>query len=372
MSTSAAGLPPLPAGIPRNLVYAQGRLTLLDQTRLPAVAVYAECGELAGVAEAIAQLRVRGAPAIGIAAAYGLCVDLAAALAANPRLDAAAAGARLASARATLAATRPTAANLGAALAAMTTAEHAALAAGADARALLAALEAAALAWHADDAARCAAIAQAGLAVLPDPARVLTHCNAGPLATGGIGTALGVVLAAHAAGRRIAVWADETRPLLQGARITAWELGRAGVPVTLQADGAAAGLILAGGVDAVIVGADRIAANGDTANKVGTLALALACAWAGVPFYVAAPLSTVDARCPAGSAIPIEERAADELTMLGAVRLAPAGVAVRNPAFDVTPAALVTAFFTERGRLAPSYDFAALPAAAATPHAERR
>jgi methylthioribose-1-phosphate isomerase len=365
-------LPPLPAGIPRNLAYAGGRLRLLDQTQLPAAEVYADCGDLAAVAAAIAGLRVRGAPAIGIAAAYGLCVDLAAALAANPRLDSAAAAARLASARAGLAATRPTAANLGAALAAMATAERGALAAGADARALLVALEAAALAWHADDAARCAAIVQAGLAALPEPARVLTHCNAGPLATGGIGTALGIVLAAHAAGRRIAVWADETRPLLQGARITVWELMRAGVPVTLQADAAAAGLILAGGVDAVIVGADRIAANGDTANKVGTLPLALACAHAGLPFYVAAPMSTVDARCPTGDAIPIETREAAELTALGDQQLAPAGVAVRNPAFDVTPAALVTAFFTERGRLTPPYDFAALPAAAATPHAERR
>jgi len=364
-------LPPLPAGIPRNLAYARGRLALLDQTRLPAAEVYLDCGELAAVAEAIAALRVRGAPAIGIAAAYGLCVDLAAALAAAPHLAPAAAAARLAAARATLAATRPTAANLGAALAAMGAAERRALAAGADTPALLVALEAAALVWHADDAARCAAIAAAGLAALPDPARVLTHCNAGPLATGGIGTALGVLLAGHAAGRRIAVWADETRPLLQGARITAWELQRAGVPVTLQADGAAASLILGGGVDAVIVGADRIAANGDTANKVGTLPLALACAHAGVPFYVAAPFSTVDARCPAGGSIEIEERGAEELTALGGVQLAPASTAVRNPAFDVTPAALVTAFFTERGRVDPPYDFAALAAAPPTPHAER-
>ncbi len=368
MSTA---LPALPAGIPRNLSYAAGRLRLLDQTRLPGAEIYRDCAELAAVAEAIAQLRVRGAPAIGIAAAYGLCVDLAAALRGEPGLSAAAAAARLAAARATLLATRPTAANLAAALAAMAAAERRALAAGADAAGLLGALEAAALAWHADDAARCAAIAAAGLAALPDPARVLTHCNAGPLATGGIGTALGVILAGHAAGRRMAVWADETRPLLQGARITVWELARAGVPVTLQVDGAAAGLILARGVDAVIVGADRIAANGDTANKVGTLPLALACARAGLPFYVAAPLSTVDARCPEGGAIPIEERAGDELRRLGEAQLAPPNVAVRNPAFDVTPAALITAFFTERGRLAPPYDFAALLAVLPTPDMER-
>ena len=369
--SSSIELPDLPAGIPRNLSYAAGRLRLLDQTRLPGAEIYLDGDELAAVAEAIIALRVRGAPAIGIAAAYGLCVDLAAALAAEPGLEPAAAAARLAAARAALLATRPTAANLAAALAAMAAAERRALEAGADSPALLAALETAAFAWHVDDAARCAAIAAAGLAALPDPARVLTHCNAGPLATGGIGTALGVILAGHAAGRRIAVWADETRPLLQGARITAWELQRAGVPVTLQADGAAASLILAGGVDAVIVGADRVAVNGDTANKVGTLPLALACARAGLPFYVAAPLSTFDAQCPEGSAIPIEERAGDELTRLGEIQLAPPGTAVRNPAFDVTPAALVTAFFTERGRLAPPYDFAALTTASTTPYAER-
>lgn len=355
---SPAALPPLPPGIPRNLSYAAGCLRLLDQTRLPATEQYRDCVELAAVVEAIGSLRVRGAPAIGIAAAYGLCVDLAAALAAAPRLSREAAAARLARARAALLATRPTAANLEAALAAMASVAEGALAAGSDALALLAALEAAALAWHADDAARCAAIAAAGLAALPDPARVLTHCNAGPLATGGIGTALGVLLAAHAAGRRVAVWANETRPLLQGARITAWELARAGLPVTLQTDGAAASLILAGGVDLVIVGADRIAANGDTANKVGTLPLALACAHAGVPFHVAAPLSTVDARCQAGSAIPIEERSGEELLPERSAALA--GVALRNPAFDVTPAAFVSAFFTERGRIDPPYNFTAM------------
>jgi methylthioribose-1-phosphate isomerase len=352
---SAVSLPPLPAGIPRNLAYAAGRLRLLDQTRLPGAERYLDCSELAGVAEAIGSLRVRGAPAIGIAAAYGLCVDLAAALAAAPDLNAAAAAARLAAARATLLATRPTAANLGAALDAMARAAASTLAAGSDARALLAALEAAALGWHADDAARCAAIAAAGLAALPDPARILTHCNTGPLATGGVGTALGIVLAGHAAGRRFTVWADETRPLLQGARLTVWELARAGVPVTLQADGAAASLILDHGVDAVIVGADRIAANGDTANKVGTLGLALACARAGLPFYVAAPLTTVDARCPTGSAISIEQRGAGELTRLGETSLAPPGTAVRNPAFDVTPHRYVTAIVCEKGVARPPF-----------------
>ncbi|MBM4117747.1 S-methyl-5-thioribose-1-phosphate isomerase [bacterium] len=352
-------MPALPAGIPRNLAYARGCLRLLDQTLLPAAERYPHCRDLAAVTEAIGSLRVRGAPAIGIAAAYGLCVDLAAALAEAPPLSPEAAAHRLAGARAALLATRPTAANLAAALAAMAAAERRVLAAGAGAPALLAALEAAAHAWHADDAARCAAIAAAGLAALPEPARILTHCNAGPLATGGVGTALGVVLAGHAAGRRFAVWVNETRPLLQGARITAWELTRAGVPPTLQVDGAAASLIVAGGVDAVIVGADRIAANGDTANKVGTLPLALACAHAGVPFYVAAPLSTVDLRCQTGRDIPIEERGGAELLPDGGAPWAPSGLALRNPAFDVTPAGFVTAFFTERGRVGPPYDSAA-------------
>jgi methylthioribose-1-phosphate isomerase len=202
-------------------------------------------------------------------------------------------------------------------------------------------------------------MAEAGLALLPQPdgrpLQVLTHCNTGPLAAGQFGTALGVVQAAHHAERPIHVWVDETRPYLQGARLTAWELKQAGVDHTLLADGAAASLLAAGSVDVVLVGADRIAANGDTANKVGTYPLAVLAARHGVPFYVVAPLSSVDLSTPDGAAIPIEERAADEVATVRGVRIAPLGTRVYNPAFDTTPAALVTAFVTEAGVLRPPY-----------------
>ncbi len=348
-------LPELPAGIPRNLTYAAGRLSILDQTRLPGELVTVQADDLEPVLEAIAGLRVRGAPAIGLAAAYGLCVALSAHLRKDPVCGSAEAGELLASAREALAATRPTAVNLSAALAHMLDAPDSPSPEASTPSALLAALEERALAWHLDDARRCAAIAAAGLTLLPREARILTHCNAGPLATGGIGTALGVILRGHAEGFGFEVYADETRPLLQGARLTAWELQRAGVPVTLQVDGAAASLIMAGDVDAVIVGADRIAANGDTANKVGTLPLALACARAKLPFYVAAPLSTLDLELAAGSGIPIEERDGQELSHWDGAPVAPPGIALRNPAFDVTPGELVTAFFTEAGVLRPPY-----------------
>jgi methylthioribose-1-phosphate isomerase len=348
-------LPDLPAGIPRNLAYADGRLSILDQTRLPGDLVTIRADNLETVAEAIRELRVRGAPAIGVAAAYGLCVALGARLRGGSSCRPGEAGELLRSARVVLAATRPTAVNLKAALVQMLDAGDSPLSRELDAVSLLAALERRALDWHLDDARRCEAIAAAGLTMLPRQARLLTHCNAGPLATGGIGTALGVILRGHAEGWRFSIHADETRPLLQGARLTAWELQRAGVPVTLQADGAAASLILGGSVDAVIVGADRIAVNGDTANKVGTLPLALACARAGLPFYVAAPLSTLDRELDEGSGIPIEERDGHELSHWDGVPVAPPGVGLRNPAFDVTPGDLVTAFFTEGGVLHPPY-----------------
>ncbi len=349
-------LPELPSGIPRNLAYDSGRLSILDQTRLPGEQVRIEADGLEQVAEAIAMLRVRGAPAIGLAAAYGLCVALAAGLARSPALGLDEARQLLAEARETLSTTRPTAVNLNASLAWMLDGTDAPPRHARTAAELLAALERRALDWHVDDAHRCEAIAAAGLSLLPRKARLLTHCNAGPLATGGIGTALGVILRGHEQGRRFTVFADETRPLLQGARLTTWELRQAGVPVTLQADSAAASLILGGGVDAVIVGADRIAVNGDTANKVGTLPLALACARAKLPFYVAAPLSTVDPDLAGGDAIPIEERDGREVSHWNGARLAPRGIDLRNPAFDLTPGDLVTAFFTEAGVLRPPLD----------------
>jgi methylthioribose-1-phosphate isomerase len=217
-------------------------------------------------------------------------------------------------------------------------------------------------------------LAEAGLALLPVPAegplRILTHCNTGPLACGQFGTALGVVQAAHHAGRDLLVWVDETRPYLQGARLTAWELSQAGVPHTLIPDVAAGHLLAHGEVDAILVGADRIAANGDTANKVGTYPLAVLAARHGVPFYVCAPLSSVDLATPDGAAIPIEERSADEVLLFRGERIAPAGTAVRNPAFDVTPAELITAIVTEEGALRPPFD-AALADAAARREARR-
>ncbi len=339
-------LPELPAGIPRNLVYESGRLRILDQTLLPGEIAYLDAESLETVAEAICALRVRGAPALGVAAAYGLCVALADFLGRNPRATSEEVRSQLIAARATLAATRPTAVNLTAALDMMLDARDSLPGPPQD---LLASLEARAHTWHLDDALRCEAIAAAGLSVLPRNARLLTHCNAGPLATGGVGTALGVILRGQAQGRCFTVFADETRPLLQGARLTTWELRQAGVPVTLQADGAAASLILGGGVDAVIVGADRIALNGDTANKVGTLPLALACARAKLPFYVAAPLSTLDSAAKDGGDIVIEEREGRELSHWRGLPLAAEGIGLRNPAFDVTPGELVTVFFTEAG-----------------------
>jgi methylthioribose-1-phosphate isomerase len=196
-------------------------------------------------------------------------------------------------------------------------------------------------------------IGAAGAALLVDEARVLTHCNAGSLATAGYGTALGVVRAAHEAGRRPSVWVDETRPVLQGARLTAWELEQLGIPYTVVADVAAGSLMAAGQVDCVMVGADRVAANGDVANKVGTYGLAVLARHHGIPFYVAAPTSTIDRSCPDGGAIPIERRSPDEVTDLAGRRLAPVGIDVDNRAFDITPAALVAALITEEGAISP-------------------
>ncbi|MBE0565433.1 MAG: S-methyl-5-thioribose-1-phosphate isomerase, partial [Krumholzibacteria bacterium] len=212
-----------------------------------------------------------------------------------------------------------------------------------------------------EDVARCRALGEAGAALLPDCATVLTHCNAGGLATGGYGTALGVVFAAHAAGRGVQVYADETRPLLQGARLTAWELASQGIEVTVVCEGAAATLLRQGRIDAVITGADRIACNGDTANKIGTYPLAVLADRHGVPFYVAAPASTFDPATAAGDAIVIEERDPAEVHGFGGVRFTPVGVGAWNPAFDVTPAELITAFITEHGVLRPPFAESLVP-----------
>lgn len=324
-----------------TVLWRGDHLVLLDQTRLPHEETYLALRDYRAVAEAIRMLRVRGAPAIGVAAGYALALAaLAAADLPLPDFQAA-----IDRAAAELIATRPTAVNLAWAVKRV---RAAITAAGSPTEAVAAAI-ATARAIQEEDLSACRRIGRYGAALLPDTATVLTHCNAGALATAGYGTALGVIRAAVEAGKRVAVVADETRPLLQGARLTAWELQRDGIPVTLIADTMAGFLMQRGEIDCVVVGADRIAANGDTANKIGTYQVAVLAKEHGLPFYVAAPWSTVDLATPDGAAIPIEERAAEEVRGFGGVRTAPAGVPVRNPAFDVTPARYITAIVTDRG-----------------------
>jgi len=293
---------------------------------------------------------VRGAPAIGAAAAYGLalgagnlkCVDPGEFLAGVEGIAA------------RLAATRPTAVNLNWALERMLARLRSAL--PADPEELIRVMRSEAESIYREDLAGNMKMGRFGAELIPDGARILTHCNAGALATAGYGTALGVIRAAHEAGKRISVYADETRPLLQGARLTAWEMVQEGIPVTLITDNMAGYLMATGGVDLVVVGADRIAANGDAANKIGTYGVAVLAREHGLPFYVAAPFSTVDLRLQSGAGIPIEERDPGEVTHIAGKRLAPEGVKVWNPAFDVTPARLITAIVTDRGVLYPPYE----------------
>lgn len=329
-----------------TLRFAGDAVELLDQRRLPAEEVYLSLGDVESVARAIEELAVRGAPAIGCAAALGLALAAGASRAGDPPgllRDLAAAAERLAR-------TRPTAVNLFWALGRVRqAAETAAAAPGAGVAAVRDAVVEAACRLLDEDQAACRALGDAGLELVEDGARVLTHCNAGALATAGWGTALGVVRSAVAAGRRVQVLADETRPFLQGARLTAWELARDGIPVTVLTDNMAGHLMARGEVDLVIVGADRVAANGDVANKIGTYTLAVLARQHDLPLYVAAPVSTIDLDTPDGAAIPIEERAAAEVTHLAGQALVPEGVPVRHPAFDVTPASLVSAIVTERG-----------------------
>ena len=323
---------------------------IVDQRRLPGELVERDLRTLDELCDAIRTLAVRGAPAIGVAAAIGLVATLLP----HEREPLADFDRRLREHAAAIRATRPTAVNLPWAIDRML-----ARAGGADARAVTAALRAEATAIYDEDRAMCEAIGRHGEALLPHAARVLTHCNAGALATAGIGTALAPVYAAARAGRAVSVFADETRPLLQGSRLTAWELQRAGVAVTVLADSMAASLMRAGRVDLCIVGADRVAANGDVANKIGTYALALAARAHGVPFYVAAPSSTIDPETATGDTIVIEQRGGEEVVDGAGGRSAPIGVAVYNPAFDVTPAALITAIVTDRGVFRPPFDFRA-------------
>jgi len=329
-----------------TLRWQDDAVVMLDQRLLPRQESYVTLRSVEAVARAIETMTVRGAPAIGCAAALGVALGAVtgrAASVAELRRDFERDAERLAR-------TRPTAVNLFWALERMREAlERAAAAPGADPAAVRKQLVEAAQRLVEADVASCRAIGRAGLEVIPAGARILTHCNAGALATGGYGTALGVVRAAHEAGRNISVLADETRPFLQGARLTAWELARDRIPVTVIADVMAGHLMKLGEIDVVVVGADRIAANGDVANKIGTYAVAVLAREHGIPFYVAAPLSTVDLDTPSGAAIPIEERGRAELASFGDAEIVPEGVPVRHPAFDVTPGHLVAGIITERG-----------------------
>ncbi|RMH22466.1 MAG: S-methyl-5-thioribose-1-phosphate isomerase [Acidobacteria bacterium] len=350
MSTADQAPAPAPSldDVFSPIAWRDGTLYLLDQTRLPKEEVWLRCDTPQKVADAIYRLSVRGAPAIGVAAAYGLVVGL---QGVARREDL---GRRFDEVAELLLRTRPTAVNL-----------RWAIARG---RAVFEGcrdqepetVRRTLLDWahelHARDVETNRRIGEHGAALFAPGDRVLTHCNAGGLATGGYGTAVGVITSCHRHGRLGQVWVDETRPLLQGARLTAWELERLGIPYRLVTDSSAGALMARGLVDRVVVGADRIARNGDVANKIGTYVVAVLAKRHGVPFYVAAPLSTIDPDTPSGDAIPIEERAPDEVTEVFGTRVAPAATSAQNFAFDVTPAELVTAIITEAGVLTPPYE----------------
>lgn len=323
-----------------------GAVRIIDQRALPEAEITCDLESAESVAEAIRQLQVRGAPLIGIAAAMGLV----AAMREQRSADRAGFLARAKDFAAVLGAARPTAVNLRWALERMLRVAEGTPGEGADLWERLR-LEASAI-WE-EDRAMCRRIGEHGLTLLADGAKVLTHCNTGALATGGIGTALAPVYLAHEQGRNVHVYVDETRPLLQGSRLTMWELGHAGIPCTLITDASAAALMREAKVDVVLVGADRICSNGDFANKIGTYGLAVLARHHGVPFYCAAPWSTVDASLADGDLIPIEQRSPAEVTVIAGRPIAPEGVTALNPAFDVTPARYVTGFVTDRGIVQP-------------------
>ena len=350
-STTAATTPSRPQVIEAVRWSPDGTgVRIIDQRALPGEYVELDLRTLDEVCDAIATLAVRGAPAIGVAGAMGLVASLAS----HADAPAGAFDDRLREHADRIRATRPTAVNLPWALDRML--RRAERTHGAP-RAVLDALHDEATRILAEDRAMCRSIGEHGVALLAPDARVLTHCNAGALATGGMGTALAPIYVAVERGGSVSVFADETRPLLQGSRLTAWELARAGIPVTVLTDGMAASLMQRGSIDLCIVGADRIAANGDFANKIGTYPLAIVARHHGVPFYVAAPTSTIDPAVPDGDAIVIEQRSAEEVRRSFGRLVAPEEAAVYNPAFDVTPGALVTAFVTDRGVIRPPYDF---------------
>jgi methylthioribose-1-phosphate isomerase len=335
----------------QTLQWTDEGVRFIDQTKLPTEEVYVTSRTYQEVADAIYTMVVRGAPAIGVAAAMGVALGVRDAKANSvaelqPQFE---------NICRTLAATRPTAVNLFWAIQRMKDKFNALVAANSSVAEIRSALIAEAQQMHAEDVAACVAMGKHGAALLPKSGGVLTHCNAGALATCGYGTALGVIRAAVEAGAKINVYADETRPFLQGSRLTAWELQKDGIPTTVIADNMAGVMMRQGKVGAVIVGADRIAANGDVANKIGTYSVAILAKEHGIPFYVAAPWSTVDLATATGEQIPIEERSTREVTHLAGKQIAPDNISVENPAFDMTPHRYIAAIITERGVAKPDY-----------------
>ena len=331
--------------------WQDGVVLMIDPRKLPSAEVWVRCRTAAEVARAIKTMVIRGAPAIGVAAAMGIALAVRSSKATGTKQLAT----EFQKACDLLAGTRPTAVNLFWAIERMKRAFAATVLAGASVDEVRARLDLEARAIHDEDVASCRAIGRVGAEFVPDGARILTHCNAGALATAGYGTALGVVRAAAEAGKRVSVVADETRPFLQGARLTAWELVRDGIDTTVITDNMAGAMMQQRLVDVVVIGADRIAANGDFANKIGTYSLAVLAKAHGIPFYSAAPVSTIDLSAPDGAHIPIEERPAREVTHVGPTRLTPEGAKIRNPAFDVTPHEYLAAIFTERGACTPPF-----------------
>ena len=327
-------------------------VVMIDQRKLPSAEVYVTCRTSAEVAKAIKTMVIRGAPAIGVAAAMGIALGMWKSKATGTKRFAT----EFQKACDLMAATRPTAVNLFWAIDRMKRTFAEAAHAGCSVDEIRQRLDNDARRIHDEDVANCRAMGAHGATLVPDTANILTHCNAGALATAGYGTALGVIRAAVEQGKKVAVLADETRPFLQGARLTAWELVKDGIDTTVITDNMAGSMMRLGHVDLVVVGADRIAANGDVANKVGTYGVAVLAKEHGIPFYVAAPISTVDLGTLDGGQIPIEERSDREVTHVGARRLTPPGARIRNPAFDVTPAKYVTAIVTERGIARAPYD----------------
>lgn len=330
----------------KTIDWRNNTVRMIDQRLLPAREVIRTYRDYKGVAEAIRTMVVRGAPAIGVATAMGVALGM-------KGVEGKRAQTRFETVARTLRATRPTAVNLAWALERMKSVLEENLSLDADR--LFRRMRDEAIAIYREDIEVNRALGRYGAELLPDPCSILTHCNAGALATAGYGTALGVVRAARESGKKVSVYADETRPFLQGSRLTAWELHKDRIPVTVIADNMAATVLRSGRVNCVVVGTDRTAANGDVANKIGTYPLAVMARRHGVPFYVAAPLSSIDLGCASGEQIPIEERSPREIAEFGGKQITPKGVAIFNPAFDVTPANLVTGIVTERGVAYPPY-----------------